>query len=103
MNLKLFKNRTYVFVLPSPLPLYPPGLNVVSGGALRGCGRQALGALMHLCGWWGFAVPLAAWLGLHKGMGPFGFWVALASGSSLQVRALQADAQPIDRCIALYM
>jgi len=70
------------------------GLNAVFGGVLRGCGRQNLGAYMNLVGWWGITIPLALFLGLHKELGTWGFWAALAVGTSMQVNQ-ELDCDPI--------
>ena len=58
------------------------GLNAVFMGALRGAGRQTLGAWMNLVGWWGVVVPLAFYLGVYKEMGTLGFWMSLALGTN---------------------
>ena len=41
---------------------------------------------MNLVGWWGITIPLAVYLGLHEGLGTWGFWAALAAGTSMQVK-----------------
>ena len=75
----------------------PSGLNAAFGGVLRGCGRQKLGACMNLVGWWGITIPLAVYLGLHEQLGTWGFWAALAAGTSMQVKERSRHNQMLSR------
>jgi len=50
------------------------GLNGSCGGALRGQGRQHIGAIVNLVSYYGGALPLGIWLAFH-GWGLEGLWV----------------------------
>jgi MATE family multidrug resistance protein len=50
------------------------GLNGSCGGALRGMGRQHVGALVNVVSYYGGALPLGVWLAFH-GWGLQGLWV----------------------------
>lgn len=53
------------------------GLVTVMSAVLRASGRQAIGAVFNIAGYWGLCLPLAWVLGFHYGLGVLGFWVAL--------------------------
>ncbi|GAB7360340.1 hypothetical protein MBLNU230_g8298t1 [Neophaeotheca triangularis] len=50
------------------------GLNGSCGGALRGCGRQHIGALVNIVSYYLGALPLGVWLAFH-GWGLAGLWI----------------------------
>lgn len=50
------------------------GLNGSCGGALRGMGRQHVGAIVNLVSYYAGALPLGIWLAFH-GWGLKGLWV----------------------------
>ncbi|HZL99238.1 MAG TPA: MATE family efflux transporter, partial [Planctomycetota bacterium] len=54
------------------------GIQIVCGGALRGCGDLRVPMLIHLLGFWLFGIPLSLWLAFRAGMGPRGLWAGLA-------------------------
>jgi MATE family multidrug resistance protein len=56
------------------------GLQVVAAGALRGVADTRVPMLINLVGFWGFGLPVSAWLGLSMGAGPAGIWWGLALG-----------------------
>lgn len=61
------------------------GLIAVMAGVLRGSGRQSLGAALNLVGYWCVGCPVALLLGFHFRLDVMGFWMGLASATSLQV------------------
>lgn len=73
-----------------PSPPHPPpyiigdGANAVLQGVLRAAGRQALGAVLNLSGYWLVGVPLAVVLGFKAHLGVVGFWTALLVTTSMQ-------------------
>ncbi|MBM3978062.1 MAG: MATE family efflux transporter [Planctomycetes bacterium] len=62
------------------------GLQAVGSGILRGMGRTRPAALINLFAYYGVALPIAWWLGLHTQLGLHGVWTGLAIG--LAVAAL---------------
>ncbi len=56
------------------------GTQVVGSGILRGMGRTRPAAAFNLIGYYGLALPLAAWLGFGRGLGLTGIWWGLALG-----------------------
>ncbi|GLI70070.1 hypothetical protein VaNZ11_014842 [Volvox africanus] len=60
------------------------GLVAVLGGVLRGCGRQAWGAVLNLVGYWLVGCPLALLLGFREHLDVLGFWCGLCAATSLQ-------------------
>jgi MATE family multidrug resistance protein len=64
------------------------GTQVVSIGILRGTGDTRTPLLVHLLGYWGIALPLATWLGLHTAAGPAGMWWGLVAGLAVMAAAL---------------
>lgn len=59
------------------------GLQVISMGSLRGLKDVNIPALLILSCYWGFALPLGAWLGFARGLEARGLWIGLASGLAL--------------------
>lgn len=59
------------------------GLNASIGGALRGLGRQELGAIFNLVSYWCVGIPLAWSLAFKVGMGLVGLWIGLCSCAML--------------------
>ncbi|KAH8684958.1 putative MATE efflux family protein subfamily [Ilyonectria robusta] len=84
----LFKTQTARLFSPDPeviqrttkvlplLALYQiaDGLNASCGGALRGIGRQHVGAAVNVITYYCLALPLGAWLAWH-GWGVQGLWI----------------------------
>lgn len=60
------------------------GFNCILGGVLRGAGKQSVGAVLNLLGYWCVGLPLALLLGLHARLGALGFWLALLAASAVQ-------------------
>ena len=56
------------------------GIQVVSGGALRGAGDTRFPMLMHLLGFWVFGIPLGCILAFRYERGPAGLWWGLVAG-----------------------
>ena len=56
------------------------GLHVVSLGVLRGVGDTRVPMLINIVGFWLIGLPVGAWLGIHRGMGPAGLWLGLVVG-----------------------
>lgn len=56
------------------------GLQVVSVSALRGIDDVKVPAWMCVLAYWGIALPLGWFLGLHSGWGAPGVWMAMAVG-----------------------
>jgi MATE family multidrug resistance protein len=56
------------------------GLQGVALGCLRGMADTRVPLVIHLVGFWGVAIPLAAHLGLARGHGAAGLWWGLALG-----------------------
>jgi len=59
------------------------GLNAIMGSVVRGCGRQSLGAVMNAVIYWGFGLPSMFFFGYKLHLGITGFWIGLASSSSM--------------------
>lgn len=53
------------------------GVQVVASGVLRGIGDTRSPMLVNLLGFWCIGMPVSAWLGFHKGLGPVGLWWGL--------------------------
>lgn len=64
------------------------GQQVISMGGLRGLKDVNVPALAVLSCYWGFALPLGAWLGFVRGMEARGLWIGLATGLALSSIAL---------------
>ena len=56
------------------------GAQVVGAASLRGLKDVKLPTILTALAYWGFALPLGYWLGLHTDMGAPGIWVGLAGG-----------------------
>jgi MATE family multidrug resistance protein len=56
------------------------GLHVVSLGVLRGVGDTRRPMLINIVGFWLIGLPVGAWLGIRRGMGPAGLWLGLVVG-----------------------
>lgn len=59
------------------------GLNAAFGGILRGAGRQDIGALLNLLGYWAIGLPAGAYLAFSLKMGVFGLWLGLTATAIL--------------------
>lgn len=56
------------------------GVQAVGGGILRGMGRVRPAYVFNLIGYYGLALPLAAWLAFSQDLGLAGLWWGLALG-----------------------
>lgn len=52
------------------------GANTAFAGAVRGCGKQKLGALVGLV-YWVCGLPLAYWLTFKLHLGAVGLWIGM--------------------------
>lgn len=59
----------------------------VLSSVLRASGRQAIGAVFNIAGYWGLCLPLAWLLGFHYQLGVLGFWIALSICTAVQAAA----------------
>ncbi|MBE2210751.1 MAG: MATE family efflux transporter [Xanthomonadaceae bacterium] len=59
---------------------FPDGIQVLSGGALRGLKDTRVPMLLAALAYWGIGMPLGAGLGLGLGWGPKGMWIGLIAG-----------------------
>jgi MATE family multidrug resistance protein len=64
------------------------GLQVVSGGVLRGAGDTRAPMLINLVGYWGLGLPVSGYLGFALGQGPAGLWWGLVLGLAVVAVAL---------------
>ncbi|KAG1735591.1 mate-domain-containing protein [Suillus paluster] len=53
------------------------GITAVSGGILRAQGKQVIGALLNLSGYYVIGIPFGIWLTFKKDMGLVGLWVGI--------------------------
>jgi MATE family multidrug resistance protein len=56
------------------------GLQVTSGGVLRGFGETRSPMLANLVGYWVLGFPVSLWLGFKVGLGPRGLWWGFVVG-----------------------
>ena len=56
------------------------GAQAVTSGVLRGTGDTRVPAILHLVAFWGFGVPLGAYLGFYTRLREQGFWWGLVAG-----------------------
>ena len=56
------------------------GLQVTSGGVLRGFGETRSPMLANLVGYWVLGFPVSLWLGFRLGLGPRGLWWGFVVG-----------------------
>src|SRR5690606_3456009 len=63
---------------------FPDGIQALSSGALRGLKDTTWPMIITALAYWGFGMPLGAFLGLDfgLGMGPRGMWSGLIAGLS---------------------
>ena len=59
------------------------GLQVCATGALRGIKDTKVPMWCNAFAFWGFGLPLGAYLGLAAGLGARGFWIGLLAGLTL--------------------
>lgn len=59
------------------------GIAGVSGGILRGTGRQHLGAYLNMVAYYVVALPMGAWLTFQGGFGLPGMWMGLTTALGL--------------------
>jgi MATE family multidrug resistance protein len=84
--LTIFTKDTTVVSYASQLILFVAifqifdGIQVVSGGALRGRGETAISMWANLIGHWGIGFPLGLWLAFKKDLGGRGLWAGLCVG-----------------------
>lgn len=53
------------------------GISAVTGGVLRGQGRQSISGWTNLALYYGVALPLGLYLAFNKGMKLFGIWIGI--------------------------
>ena len=53
-------------------------------GVVTGAGRQATGALINFCTYWGVGLSLAATLAFYARLGVRGLWYGVMAGSGTQ-------------------
>lgn len=53
------------------------GISAVTGGVLRGQGRQSISGWTNLALYYGIALPLGLYLAFNKGMKLFGIWIGI--------------------------
>jgi MATE family multidrug resistance protein len=56
------------------------GLQTVAGGILRGLGHTRAPMLVNLFGYWALGLPVSAYLGFVRHVGPAGLWWGLVLG-----------------------
>jgi MATE family multidrug resistance protein len=66
----------------------PDGVQVLSNGALRGLKDTRVPMAITVLAYWGFGMPLGAWLGLARGQGAPGFWTGLILGLAVAATLL---------------
>uniref|UniRef100_A0A061RAF2 Mate efflux family protein 9 n=1 Tax=Tetraselmis sp. GSL018 TaxID=582737 RepID=A0A061RAF2_9CHLO len=71
-------------LLPPPPPPTGDALQNIWTAALRGAGRQSIGAGISLSMLWFFGVPLAITLAFHYKIGVIGMWYGLLTAFVLQ-------------------
>ena len=54
-------------------------------GALRGAGRQTIGAVSNFGSYWLFGVPLGVVLAIVEDMGALGYWIGLIAATFVQL------------------
>jgi len=62
-------------------------------GVVTGAGRQATGAVINFCTYWGVGLALAATLAFRARMGVRGLWVGVLAGSVTQARPARGAAR----------
>lgn len=72
------------------------GLQNVGAACLRAFGRQNVGSVIHLIGYYMVGLPLGAWLGLGRGWGLAGLWAGAAIALACTAAAELAFAFSID-------
>jgi multidrug resistance protein, MATE family len=66
------------------------GLQTVAGGILRGLGHTSSPMLINLLGYWLIGLPVSAYLGFVRGIGPVGLWWGLVLGLGVVATVLLA-------------
>lgn len=64
------------------------GLQTVAGGVLRGLGHTRTPMMVNLLGYWVLGLPLSAYLGFRRGLGPVGLWYGLVLGLGIVATVL---------------
>ena len=59
---------------------------------VTGAGRQATGALINFCTYWGVGLSLAATLAFYARLGVRGLWYGVMAGSGTQARRSPAGS-----------
>ncbi len=59
------------------------GTQIVCTGILRGAADTRMPMLIQIFGFWGIGMPVAYFLGIHRGGGPEGLWWGLVAGLAL--------------------
>lgn len=67
---------------------YPDGLQALSAGSLRGLKDTRVPMFITVLAYWGFGLPLGAWLGISRGQGAPGLWTGLILGLSVAATLL---------------
>ena len=67
---------------------YPDGLQALSAGSLRGLKDVRVPMIITVLAYWGFGLPLGAWLGISQGQGAPGLWTGLILGLSVAATLL---------------
>ncbi|WP_374602089.1 MATE family efflux transporter [Arenimonas sp.] len=67
---------------------YPDGLQALSAGSLRGLKDTRVPMFITVLAYWGFGLPLGAWLGISRGLGAPGLWTGLILGLSVAATLL---------------
>ena len=78
-------DKKVVEIVSQILPLaalfqFSDGICAIGGGILRGCGKQKIGAIINLCGYYILALPLGGFLAFQIALGLTGLWLGLTSG-----------------------
>ena len=69
-----------------------------AAGVVTGAGRQATGALINFCTYWGVGLSLAATLAFYAGLGVRGLWYGVMAGSGTQARRSLIVPACLQRC-----
>jgi MATE family multidrug resistance protein len=69
---------------------FPDGIQALSAGALRGLKDTTWPMAITALAYWGFGMPLGAWLAMEAGLGygPQGMWCGLIAGLSMAAALL---------------
>jgi MATE family multidrug resistance protein len=79
-NSRVVKQAASAAWLPLAASILSDAANCMFSGVLRGAGRQTLGAICNICGYWAVGMPLCFWLGRRYEL--WGLWSAIALTST---------------------